>query len=81
MGRRTGPALTAAALLALAGCGTGTGETDSESVRSTDAEVLACTELVAEGTVLRVTPGRDRTGCRCGWRWTATSRGSEQTAG
>ncbi|MFF3252091.1 hypothetical protein ACFYWP_14060 [Actinacidiphila glaucinigra] len=57
MGRRTGPALAAAALLALAGCGTGGGEAESDSVRSTDAEVLACTELVAEGTVLRVTPG------------------------
>lgn len=69
MGRRTGPALTAAALLALAalaGCGAGTGETGSESVRSTDAEVLACTELVAEGTVLRVTPaeGPDRVSVR-----------------
>ncbi|MET9879215.1 hypothetical protein ABZZ36_32005 [Actinacidiphila glaucinigra] len=60
MGRRTGPALAVAALLALAalaGCGTGGGEAESDSVRSTDAEVLACTELVAEGTVLRVTPG------------------------
>ncbi|MFI8183740.1 hypothetical protein OG539_16920 [Actinacidiphila glaucinigra] len=57
MGRRTGPALAVAALLALAGCGTGSGEAEADSVRSTDAEVLACTELVAEGTVLRVTPG------------------------
>ncbi|WP_431959822.1 hypothetical protein [Actinacidiphila sp. bgisy160] len=62
VGDRTGPALAVAALLvlsALAGCGAGTGEADVESVRMTDAEVLACTELVAEGTVLRVTPGAE----------------------
>lgn len=69
MGNRTGPAVTAAALLALAalaGCGAGSGEPEAESVRLTDAEVLACTELVAEGTVLRVTPaeGPDRVSVR-----------------
>jgi hypothetical protein len=64
MGNSTGTAGTAAALLALAvlavGCGAdadadaGSG---TDSVRMTDAELLACAELVAEGTVLRVTPG------------------------
>ncbi|MFE0625799.1 hypothetical protein ACFW3D_02385 [Streptomyces sp. NPDC058864] len=69
MGRGTGPALAVAALLvlaALSGCAAGTGGADVGSVRQTDAEVLACTELVAEGTVLRVTPteGPDRVSVR-----------------